>query len=402
MIRNLLVTAATSALLCGAAFAQSAMQNDQAQFGDVFGAMTVGVGHADDAASSAVTGGNVATMSAKNHSAAIDSAQSTHGAARAASTLSFGRVNGVAASAAYGFGNGFTASAERGDLTVNANQNADNGADVSADSHLTGHLNGPGAVATTGATAAVNAANIAADRGDVTADITQKSTANTDARASGGVTACCGSASAGAVASANNIATSGTTSTLIADTRQASAGDHVNARASLAISHGASVVVAAATANGNAATFVNAWGYVQTNVAQTNASAIDATAVVTGDAWGAASSSAYGVGNTVSTTNIGSDTRASYDQDNSGGVRAEATLTGSGGVGVATSTAIGNASNAFLCTTCGAGDLHGANRQSNSGGIDAVGTLSMPTASSAVGAANAFGNAATFQVGPGG
>lgn len=401
-MRSLLVAGvAAAALFTGAAFAQSTVDNTQDQTNDVLGQFTLDVVTAQSVAATAAAGGNIASVSTQHQGVVANNEQTMQGASTARATATFGNVTGSAVTTTYGFGNGFSAAAEEGSVSVSSSQSTGANAHVNSVATSTGYLNGPDAVSSTGATAAANIANVGASNGDVTAALTQTSRADVNATAEGNLSACCGSASAGAVASANNINTFGSTSTHIADTTQTSSGDSVTATSDLYVSNSAGNIVGAATANGNATTSVNEWGYLQVNAQQDNASEVTAQSWVTGDSWNAASSSAYGVGNIAVASNIGSDTRASFDQTNSGDVRGWSSVQGSGGVGVATATAIGNANTGFLCTTCGNGSLYGTSSQSNSGAVEAVGSISMPNSSTAVGAANAFGNASTFVVGRG-
>jgi hypothetical protein len=68
-------------------------------------------------------------------------------------------------------------------------------------------------------------------------------------------------------------------------------------------------------------------------------------------------------------------------------------------VGAVNASAIGNASQGFLCTACGNASIWASITQTNSCYVEAICTLVMPSASHAAGAATAFGNASTFFVG---
>lgn len=376
-----------------------AITNEQIQLNDVSSNFKLKVQAAQDASAAAIAGGNVGSAAAMNQSITANNRQTMKGETTASARSEIGQISRASVTTAYGFGNGFSAGAEQGSATVTSTQKTGREANVSSTAYSRGTLTGSGASAAVGATAAGNVANAGASKGELRAVVTQTSQSSVTANAEGEF--CCnnGSASSGAVASANNATLTGVQATMITNTTQNSSGANVTAVSDLYVGGASNTVIGAATANGNALTVANEFGFMQSGVTQTNSSAIMAQSWVTAGAMGAGSASAYGVGNTASMTNIGADMRVSFNQSNSGSVQAWTALSGSGGVGVVNATAIGNASQGFLCTACGSGAMSALNSQFNSGRVEAIGALTMPTATTASGSAAAFGNASSFFVG---
>jgi hypothetical protein len=373
--------------------------NEQIQLNNVSSDFKLKVHTAQEASAAAIAGGNVASATVMNQSIAANNRQIMKGETSASARAEVGQISKALVVTTYGFANGFTAGAEQGAAIVTSTQVAGPNAHVNSTAFGRGRLAGSGASAALGATAAGNVSNVSASKGDFRAVVTQTAQANVTADAKGEF--CCnnGSASSAAIASANNATLTGAQTTMNTNTVQTSSGSEVTAVSDLYVGGASNTVIGASTASGNALTASNEFGFMRSGVTHTNSSAIMSQSWVTAGTLGAGSASAYGVGNTASMSNIGTDMRVSFDQRNSGSVQAWTALSGAGGVGVVNASAIGNASQGFLCTTCGSGSMSALNSQFNSGRVEAIGTLVMPSATTASGSAAAFGNASSFFVG---
>ena len=198
----------------------------------------------------------------------------------------------------------------------------------------------------------------------------------------------------------------GDTATILTDTQQTAAGD-ATARVDLYAGY-VTDASGNATANANAVTIDNQWGYVNARVAQSSSAQVSADSYVTigGDFLGFGSAGAYGVGNQALISNVGSDTVIDTAQDNSGDISANAAFSGEGGVSaLASSAAYGNYVNASLCAYCDENvpSMMASNSQSNSGDVRSTSTVSSQSAGTVATTSTAIGNAATYQTrGPGG
>jgi hypothetical protein len=379
------------------------INNEQINLDSAFSEFKLKVQSATNASASAVTGGNIASVGVSNGPTNVTSNQEMMGATTAKARSEVATINGASVTTAYAVSNGLAAGAVRGNVTANARQVTGTNAPTTANAFGSGMLNGANTLGAVGATASANVANLGANRGDVTGNLTQESNSNVSANSKGEF--CCnnGSAQSGAVASANNATYTGTTTTMRAYATQRSNGEAVTAVSDLWTGGNANVVVGGSTANGNAMTVVNEWGWQDMRATQSNQSNIMSQSWVTVNNANAAASNAFGVGNTAVISGVGSDMRLNFNQSNNGRVQAWSALSANGGVGtgVVTATAIGNASSAFLCTQCGDGAMTGGGVQVNNARVEAVGTLIAPNATNVSGAASAFGNVATYQVGGG-
>ena len=207
----------------------------------------------------------------------------------------------------------------------------------------------------------------------------------------------------GGDASANNITAAGSTTTLLTDTRQIATGEDTQARVDLYVGSTGDAV-GNATANANALTIDNAFGYVNARAAQSSTSEVRAESYVTLDnsVVGFGSASAYGVGNSVSLANAASDTVLDVTQDNAGEVDAHAALEGAPGAeqALASSAAYGNSITAGLCGYCDNSNpgLTANTQQTNSADVRSSAIIAADRARSIAGSASAIGNVATYQV----
>jgi hypothetical protein len=157
-------------------------------------------------------------------------------------------------------------------------------------------------------------------------------------------------------------------------------------------------VTSAVTAAGNSANIANEWGYAQIRGRQDNSSGVYAESKVALASWGgAATSSAYGVGNASLATNVGSDLDVDVRQQNGGDVTTSASFQGAGaGDAIVSSTAIGNAFTGYVCSMCGDARVSGAVTQTNGGNVASSGTILANGSGGLSGSASAIGNSATF------
>jgi hypothetical protein len=392
--RILLTAGAIAALTLSPAFAQSNVGVSQVQLDDSFANVAVSVDEADDVGAAAVAGGNSATTDAQNASMNVTAGQHSEGRARAQTDVVVWRAWGAAVANATATANGVVTNAENGDLDVSAAQSAMD--DTQASTHLrTGNVWESAA----SATAAGNVQTASAVNGDLRLRTTQDNDGNVSANVE--TDACCVStlAQSAALASANSIAATGYTTTLTAATRQASTGASVNARSDLYVGYSGDAI-GGATANGNSFTADNQWGYVNVAASQANAANITAESYVTlgGDWLGLASASAYGVGNSATVSNLGSDTVIATDQTNTGAARAYGAVAGEGGDVIVSTAAYGNVVTGALCATCEGGALTASAYQSNAGPVESVATVRARRANSVGVSASAIGNAASYSV----
>jgi hypothetical protein len=191
---------------------------------------------------------------------------------------------------------------------------------------------------------------------------------------------------------------------MLTDTTQTARGQAVIAETDLYAGY-AGDAVANSTANANALTIENEYGYLNSRVSQESTANVDARSYVTlgGDFVGFASAAAYGVGNQAMISNTTSDTVIDTAQWNGGDVLADAGLIadGSGDQALASAAAYGNVVTGALCGSDCSGDeaqLSATNHQVNNGAVRARATINVEHANTAAGSAVAIGNAATYQV----
>lgn len=384
------------------AFAQETVNNDQYALRGSTSITSVDVGHAQDVGATAVASGNAVATAAEGADTALNSTQHMDGDAEATADATVWDAHGTVAIASAAVANGATATASGGDIDLHSTQYAHG--DAAATTNFTGGRAGD---ASFSSSASGNVEAVSAENGDIRAISTQESTgqvsATTTADLDAATESCCtgGQAVADAIASANNAAIAGTTTTMLSDTTQDASGSSA-ARVDLYVGS-ATDVVGNATANGNAVTADNAWGYQNTRTEQTSTATVTAESYVTLDNEfsGFASAGAYGVGNSTIASNVGSDTVLDVTQENAGDINASAALAGEGGEqALASSAAYGNVVTGSLCGYCDTTQpsLTASNTQVNDGGVHSSASVTAPRANTVAATASAIGNAATFQV----
>ena len=398
MKRALFLTAALITAPC--AYAQE-YTLDQYQAGDVSAHTNVDVGRARDVGATAVAAGTVANGIHNDHDVYVDNTQHMDGDASATVVATVWHARGAIALNATAMGNGGTSEAYGVNQDIRSAQLAHG--DVDATVRFTG---GDAGDAGASATASGNVGALNQEDGQTRFIGAQESTGSI--RAAVEADHCCvsGQVISGAIASANNLSFGGDTATILTDTRQTASGD-VSARVDLYAGY-ATDASGNATANANAVTIDNQWGYVNARVAQSSSAAVRADSFVTlgGDFTGFGSAGAYGVGNQALISNVGSDTVIDTAQDNSGDISANAAFSGEGGVSaLASSAAYGNYVNASLCAYCDENvpSMTASNTQTNSGDVRSTATVASQSAGTIAATSTAIGNAATYQTrGPGG
>lgn len=374
-----------------------AQTNNQYQSGNATATTTVNVGDTQDAGATAVASGNASTAVNEDDDAEFTNNQHMDGAANANADATVWHADGNVAITSAAVGNGTTATTENGDLDLWSGQASHNDANATttftgADSYNAG----------TSASASGNVAAVSAEHGQARAIALQESTGSVSAvsEADHGVVA--DQAVSAAVASANNLSVGGETATVLVDTTQAAYGESVSARSDLYVGY-ATDVSGNATANANAATIDNQWGYVNARIDQSATATVTADSYVTlgGDFLGFASAGAYGVGNQAIVSNVGSDTVMDVRQSNAGDIYANAALVGEGGdAALASAAAYGNSVSASLCAYCddNVPGLTASSEQVNTGDVNARSTVVSPRARAVAATSTAIGNAATYQV----
>lgn len=386
-------------LVASPAHAQTRV-NDQYQSGNANASTTVNVGEAGDVGATAVASGNVATSTSDGSDHALRNTQHMDGKTNASANATVWDASGAIAITSAAVANGATAAVEDGEVDVQTNQAAH--ADATAATTFTGGYAGD---AGTSASASGNVVAVSATNGQARVVGTQESTGAI--RATTEAEHCCvaGQVVSGAIASANNLSVGGDTATVLAYTTQYASGSS-EARVDLYTGY-ATNASGNATANANAVTIDNQFGYVNARIDQRSDANVSADSYVTlgGDFTDFGSAGAYGVGNQANVSNVGSDTVMETLQSNSGDISANAALAGEGdGMALASSAAYGNTVTGSLCGYCDTSSpgLYATNSQTNTGDVSSSAIVISPRARTVAATSTAIGNAATYQVaGPG-
>lgn len=399
-MKTLATGVALAALACGATGAAQAQDvlNEQIQLGDVFSNMNVVLpGDRDsDVSGSAMAYGNTASGYAVTPSSA-SSNQIMNGNTGATMDLSTGSVAGTAAASSTAYANSGTWEVHGGDGTGQPlNQSVAGGTSVTAETNMQlSHAD----IISASSVATSNVTAVTVTNGDLTTEVNQTGAASVSAVTD--VTACCSNEQtiASATAVSNSYSSWSETSNARAIIYQSSQGPDVRAVTNV-IQGGGNDIIAASTASGNSIAIENEWGYTELNGGQENTAAIIAETQVVLDDWaGVSSASAYGVGNSALVTNIGSDAKAYYTQNNTGDVYASSSFEGessSGGAGITNATAIGNAYTGYVCSTCASASAGGSIGQYNSANVSSYSHTFNTGSGGYNGAAAAIGNSATF------
>jgi len=376
--------------------------NEQIQLGDVWSSMEVVTpDRVTEAVGTSAAYGNVTSNLRENGQIDFRSTQTMDGETGAYTYIETGPVDGVVIGTTTAYANSVLAGSWNGDVNYTGEQTA-NG-DVSARTVTRVQQANDLAIATTGA------ANVSAAEGENgTIRNFVEHDANGSVYAGSDVVNCCQGNSGQVVTTAlgNSTAVTGSGTTSYAGAVQTTAADEtISAVTSYYSPNANGTTIGAATASGNSATVVNDWGLATlgregSELFQGNLSAVSANSVVTLDSWsGITSSSAYGVGNSALISNIGFESGLYGIQSNYGDVSTGAQLIGnstSGGTGLVTSTAIGNAASAYVCSTCGTAPITGSIQQFNAGSVTAYGRAYTPAAGGIIGSAVAVGNTSTY------
>ena len=410
LTRLLSGTAASAALLSAPAMAEGAdiashlsqpiYIVDQYLYEDVHASIITDIEDYSAEVSSNVIGlGNTASAWVENGD--LNSVMSqTLGATVTAENLIDGGTAGHVSASTLAYGNSGSSGTIWGANQHFANQIAY--ADIEAHAHI--DMQGAYTIAST-SSAIANVSASMNENGETAANHIQSSqgsvTATTDADM------CCdgGAAVFTTMAGANAISLEGSATTSQTEASQATTmGEAVVASSDVYIWDGHNVHNAS-SAFGNSATVYNAWGYATlgqdgSELRQDNASDITSETYVTLDHWsGTATATAYGLGNSALMSNIGSDTSLYSTQINTGDVLAQLDFNGqswTGGAGIVTATAMGNAASASLCNYCGDATLQGRVHQTNHGQVTASAHITASHSGSVHGTVAAIGNASTF------
>jgi hypothetical protein len=370
--------------------------NSQYQSGDANAVTTITVGSTVDAGATSVASGNVASATVVEDEEDIVSTQHMDGSTSATTDATVWHAEGNIAAASAAVGNGATAVAtEDSGLYIDSTQL--NHGDATAATRFTG---AESANAGTSASASGNVTALSLDHSGAALISNQESIGNVSAVSEADHGIVYGQAVSGSVASANNLSVGGETATVLTAVTQSASGS-VEARSDLYTGY-AYDASGNATANANATTIDNQWGYVNARVSQNSDANVRADSYVTlSDAFvGFGSAGAYGVGNQAMISNVGSDTVVDVTQVNSGDVSANAALVGDGGQSaLASAAAYGNNNTAALCAYCddNVPTLSTSNDQTNAGDVYARASVTAPRARLVGATSSAIGNAATYQ-----
>lgn len=385
-----------TAALAFAPLAHAQRVNDQYQLRGSTAVTTIDVGTTYDAGATAVASGNAVTLENQDGDAEAISTQHMDGDAEATANATVWNANGAVAITSAAVSNGATATTENGDIDVTAAQIAHG--DTTATTNFTG---GHAGDAGTSASASNNVTAVSAVSGDARLVLDQESTGAVSAAVEADHDYVAGQAVSASIVSANNLTMGGDTATILNDTRQSATGESVSARTDL-YAGSAYDVSGNATANANAVTIDNQWGYVNARVAQESTARVSADSYVTlsSEFTGFASAGAYGVGNQTMVSNVGSDIVLDVTQANAGDVSANAAMSGAGdGMALASSAAYGNNVTGALCSQCDEGgtpSLTASNSQTNDGSVYSSASVNSAHARTVGATATAVGNAATY------
>ena len=371
------------------------------QLGDVFAGQTINVVSADQTVASGTAVGNVVNATGQNADLSFTSTQQAsgrvQGLAQTSAKADSGGYAGVTASAT---GNAGTAATCCGALTGSSSQTAGD-REITAGAYLT--LGAPTWQVSADSAAVGNTQGWLSTNGAVRASSTQRLTASVTAETGATVDEVTATAGASATAVGNDVTVQGTNSAVEIVTDQENRGAAV--RAILTVQQqGGDTIAGQATATGNNVTVETTPGSTDSASVQFNAATVTADAAYGLGSWNSATVSSYGVGNSVLVSNTGAQTQAGIEQENVGAVTARSALTAGGGGGdtYVSATAVGNANQSAVCSTC-EGGVGLQNKQTNSGAITASASYKGPQTGSVVGAASAVGNTASFTVrAPGG
>ncbi len=390
--------------MIGAATSQVAdnlVVNTQTQSGTINSNQTLDVVAVSDVTSGVTTAtGNSVVAAAQSGSLDVQSAQSMQADALAATTVNVSVDAGqtVSLTTAATGNAGEADSVGGGAMTANVRQDTST-ALIGANSAFEAGSAQAGDVSAS-ATAIANTQGLGAVGATEDATVAQTTSAAVEADGGGNLQYTAGTASLSALAVGNNITATGTDgSSQTLSVVQGVTSDHVQATHVVNMGN-AQTVSTGATATANNLSVSNDGGPLNVVTVQDNQAFILGQAETTAYEFGSATSSALGVGNSVSLAETGDAVFIDNVQTNSGnGVEVIASASGTDGYDLsASATAMGNSVLAFSCSVCG-GRITARNQQVNSSEVDAITATSVgSSARSVTGVATAIGNSATFYV----
>ncbi|AYV49413.1 holin [Caulobacter flavus] len=387
------VAAATSA------FAQGQVLNDQLNLGEIFSEQTLNVVTVQEgvAASTSATGNNVDIASARVD-LDVTSNQVNQGAVYGHAVVnasgSLGASSTVATSAAGNFGNVGSEEATYRGFTVQTNSGA-----VTARGQIEGETARAGDIAMD-TQASGNTQGLWLQNGAAGARISQANSG--DVLADGGaiVQYVSGTSSISGTATGNHIDVEGANqSAARVITDQGNTSDLVQASKFAAYGN-AYLTDTSTAAMGNNLNATNTGPLLDVANHQYNTAYVRSQAETTSYQFGAANSSAYGVGNAAVVSNTGAALVLDNVQTNDGGgVEVIASAEGHDGYDIgARASAAGNSVSGYVCGTCG-GSMTTSNTQTNNADISSrAATTVTGSARSITSTARAVGNDAAFYV----
>jgi hypothetical protein len=398
--KHLIATAAALAFIPAIASAQHApyeVLNGQVQMSDVVAKLNVEFQTSRGTASNNLAVGNTMYAKAVEQSMNVSNTQTLRGTVSAINSVTGQNARGVTQSTAVAHGNAAQVEGCCATIGINSTQTAQADTKITAKSTI--HV-GSADFIVSGAQGTANSFGSFTKNGYTQGKVTQTSAAKVDA--SSNVTACCnnGAVSSNAIGAANSARWEGESATIFAEVDQDNAGD-VTTTSTVDVKSATNVSSGAAAA-GNLAEIQNKWGYAQMSGSQNNSGNVSSSSIVNLDNFdGFAMSGSNSVGNSALLSNLGSDVSMFMDQNNRGNVSATTSFSGAsanGGVGQATSSAVGNAITAYSCASCGNESVlvEGRTNQTNSGNVTATTTFNGGNMGMISASASAIGNSATF------
>lgn len=401
-MKSKLMIAVFAASIAGPALAgDPIVLNSQINLGPIQGALNVVVKKANEAASTATAIANTASVHVEGRPVEIKNDQSNQGVVTANSSVTAEQIAGPTIATSLAYGNalqtgGVDAPTLLGGPQVNAAGEEGLRPDVTATTLVA--LDKGSSIAASAA-AIQNVSTSTLQGGDFTAQVSQSAQANSSASSASFALEAFGGTTNTAVANANAFSSHTSGATVDVDLQQSANGELTFASSEIGIA-AAKDVVGAANALANNATIDNSFGFVDVTATQDNTSFVRAESFVTLENFdGFGSSTAFGVGNSLTVSNFGSDVLVDATQTNQADIVSISEFAGSsfqGAFASTNATAFGNALTATTCSTCGAA-VTGFSRQVNAGQVTAQSVLVGGTLGSAIGSSAAIGNSATFQ-----
>lgn len=380
------------------------VDNNQDLNSDFLAENNVTVGDVQSAEANAGAYGNTLSVDYETGNVAVQNNQTLNASGSSSAVIDMDSADTSASASASTVGNSATITTCCNGIDANSTQTVGAGQSMSAEAgiNMTGWAMNPAV----SALAVANSQSTETTYGTAlnhTLDQSSQANVYSDAYIQGGG-AVADSATIASTAIGNSGFAGGGQTTLYSDVDQANHGNVVQATTYLDTPNVEDAVVAS-TATGNNFNIENSWGYVQSDVNQENSSYVHARTEGNVGTWNNPNTaSAYAVGNSNITSNIGSDVYIDNVQFNDGG-GVESVVTwnagdiSGGGVGndvwTTNSTAIGNAVSGYICGTCQPGGMTANNNQVNNASVTSTSSVSV-SGGSVVSSVMAVGNSATF------